>query len=91
MQISTQTFKTIIRLRAHSVAQTIVSAIVYAIIDAVLHEVLLSVVSNYGKQCMFSTSGEDTKYNMANSWDILLQSHCKEFSNIPQVEFVYAA
>ena len=51
----------------HSVVQTIVSAIVYANIDGVLHEVLLSVVSNYGKQCMFSTSGKDTKYNMANS------------------------
>ena len=68
MQISTQAnVQTIFRLRAQHVAQTIVSAIVYANIDGVLHEVLLSVVSNYGKQCMFSTSSEDTKYNMANS------------------------
>ena len=67
MQISTQAnVQNYFRLR-DSIAQTIVSAIVYANIDGVLHEVLLSVVSNYGKQCMFSTSGEDTKYNMANS------------------------
>ena len=68
MQISTQAnVQNYFSFTCNSVVQTIVNAIVYANIDGVLHEVLLSVVSNYGKQCMFSTSGEDTKYNMANS------------------------